>query len=403
MMTEELLGMEMDTLIQRYPDAVSLLENSGFKPENNRGLKAKSVLKAHNINPDRLLKMLADRAAAVLKADFQTELPEKPNLIAYTFCPMKKAMWEGVNQAVETYRSETGDTEFSCYLPTGCTVGDPYADLWQAESEEALPDLLEGIGLGDFFSRTFQQRFVETGVFEAVQQPGLKSCFVDAGYPDPKNAYTIYSLFPKIIVVDKNRLGDRPAPRSWGDLLDPMFENDVAIGYSHDEISVELLLYIYKEFGESGLEKLAKNTRNAWNASRMAKVVGDGCKAGAAVYVLAHFFAQSCPHKENTELIWPEDGTFCTPTYLLVKKAAKERMKFITDFFLGEEFGARSAATRFPSLNPAVDNGLPDDAVFKWIGWDYLYTHEIRDEQDRALRIFKRFLLERKSMEEVIA
>jgi hypothetical protein len=29
-------------------------------------------------------------------------------------------------------------------------------------------------------------------------------------------------------------------------------------------------------------------------------------------------------------------------------------------------------------VHPDVDNRLPDDAVFKWIGWDYVKNHDLK-------------------------
>jgi len=31
----------------------------------------------------------------------------------------------------------------------------------------------------------------------------------------------------------------------------------------------------------------------------------------------------------------------------------------------------------FPSLNNEVDNNLPENAPFKWLGWDYIYNNDI--------------------------
>ncbi|MNC84300.1 hypothetical protein D3C75_1387890 [compost metagenome] len=39
-------------------------------------------------------------------------------------------------------------------------------------------------------------------------------------------------------------------------------------------------------------------------------------------------------------------------------------------------------------LNPAVDNGLPEGALFKWLGWDYLKSLDLYELKSHTQNVF---------------
>jgi ABC-type Fe3+ transport system substrate-binding protein len=61
---------------------------------------------------------------------------------------------------------------------------------------------------------------------------------------------------------------------------------------------------------------------------------------------------------------------------MLVKKSAVERVKEITDFLCGKEFGEISARAFFPTTHPEVENNLKGIALY-WLGWDFLMNTDI--------------------------
>ena len=42
----------------------------------------------------------------------------------------------------------------------------------------------------------------------------------------------------------------------------------------------------------------------------------------------------------------------------------------------------------FPSLHPEVDNKLADENKFMWIGWDYIYSHDIPEIIEKCNNLF---------------
>lgn len=316
------------------------------------------------------------------------EANEKINFIGFTYCPLKHTFREAFEEVLEKYISETGDRDFKYYVPSGCGGDDPFEELWKAEDIEQLPDIIASVGFGDFFRKEFVERFVDKGHFKEVPYLERSSDFIKAGIVDPDGRYTVYSVFPLVMLIDIRNLGNCPVPESWSDLLKPIYSNNIIIGASHGEIHEDLLLYIYKEYGDEGIEKLAANIKNGWHASQMAKTAGTNSSEGAAIYVIPWMFAKSCPRTENTLIVWPADGAVTTPTYILAKENAISKYKMFLDFITGTDYGEKSANNYFPVLNARVNNRIPEGAALKWLGWDYIKSNSIDRLKEHVVEVF---------------
>lgn len=319
----------------------------------------------------------------------ESDVCQKSNFIGYTYCPLKLTFKECIEETVKNYQSETGDKDFRYYVPSGCSTEDPYDDIWKSQNIEQLPEVIASVGFGDFFRKEFVERFIHKGYFKAVPQPEIHSSFSAAGLVDPNGWYTIYSVFPLVILIDKKKLGKLPEPKRWSDLLSPVYKNNIIIGASHGEFHEDLFLYMYKDYGDEGVVKISNNIKSGCHASQMAKMAGTNSNEGAAIYVIPWMFAKACPRHEATKVIWPEDGALVTPLYLLVKEIAYEKYKPIVECITGYDYGQKSAHNYFPVMNAEVDNRLPEGAVFKWLGWDYIRSHSIHQRMEYVMNIFK--------------
>ncbi len=315
---------------------------------------------------------------------------DRANFIGYTYCPLKLTFRDSFEEVLKSYQLHNDNMNFTYYVPTGCTDGDPYEDIWKAESIDQLPDIIASVGFGDFFRQEFVEGFIYKDYFKAVPQNEIHKSFVSAGLVDPKGWYTVYSVLPLVMLIDRKKLGNLPMPKRWSDLLNPVYKNNIIIGASHGDFHEDLFLYIYKEHGEEGVVKIANNIKSGCHASHMAKMAGTNNSEGAAVYVIPWIFAKSCPRNDVTEVIWPEDGALTTPIYLLTKEFAFEKYKPIVDFIIGYAYGEKCAHNYFPVMNAKVDNRLPEGAVLKWLGWDYIRKHSIHELMEYVMRILKR-------------
>jgi len=271
------------------------------------------------------------------------------NFLGYSPCVFKHTFKESLDGVLGVYRKEAGDG-FRSYVPSGCDScgSDMYDDIWKTPNIEDFPDVVTSLGFGDFFREGFVERFVNKGYFKSAWNTPLTEPFEKAGFRDPDGWYTVYAVMPFVMLIDKKKLGGLQAPRRWSDLLETDFRDKIIISGMEDQVADIPLIYLYKEHGEVGLQRLAANLK----------------------------------------AVWPEDGAYASPLYLLVEESRMKEMAAITDYVTGPELGRKSALSCFPSLNPRVDNSLPEDASFKWLGWDYIKANDPAEAREYAHTVF---------------
>ena len=322
--------------------------------------------------------------------------PEKLDFIGQVLCPLKASFKEGYDEVTAEYEKNTGETFFS-YVPTICGSNGHHGEadagkIMRCNKIEEFPDAVASCFFGDYFSAEFRRRFLGKGYFEPLARPGINKDFADIGIEDPNGEFNIYSGYPIVFLVDKRRLGTLPVPHTWGDLLNPIYKDNITIGGSHGNVSATVPLYIYKEFGDHGLEMLERNVKNAVHPSQMAKLAGSVSSEGSAIYIIMLFFGMACGKTETTELIFPEDGAIIDPAFMLVKNGMTEKFKVLIDYITGKKFGAVSAANWFPVTSPDVDNRLPEGAKLKWLGWDFIHSHEMDKTAEYAESRFVKYI-----------
>ncbi len=319
----------------------------------------------------------------------ETGVRRQLDYLGFAPCPIRSEIRRRLHRHYEEARLRAG-LEPKWYMSSGCGDTNPYDEFWGFETEAELPALITEGGIADIFRPEFTQRWVVTGVFGPLPVPKLRPEFAEAGMADPLGVYHIYGVFPHVILVDLKRLGSRPVPASWADLLNPVYRKDVIIGGWEDEISDVVLFNFHKEFGEEGLELLGRNVRDFWSAAEMARTAGSDSPKGAAIYVLPWFFAAGNPHKEQTQLVWPLDGVLAMPLFLLGKPKVNSAAKVALDFFTGRECAEFMASVHFP---PSADFGKSTPALpgkLKWLGWDYIRSHDLNELRVPLNAVFSR-------------
>lgn len=46
---------------------------------------------------------------------------------------------------------------------------------------------------------------------------------------DPYGSYTLYGIYPYVMMIDETRIGSLPRPREWADLMNPVYEDNVIV------------------------------------------------------------------------------------------------------------------------------------------------------------------------------
>lgn len=392
--------MKISEILESYPETLAVFKAQGF-PADTQGqllkqlsplLTLKTALQVKGLNAEVFIGLLEEhirenQAYRQMQDDEPTG--KKLHFLGYTYCPLKFTFKDCFEEVRQKYLAGGGD--FRHFVPSGCgEEDDPYRDkIWQVENIDDFPDITVAAGFGDSFRQEFVDRFVQKGYFKSVAYEQINADFTAAGYEDPAGWYTPYSVLPVVMLVDRKKLGDLPVPRQWSDLLNPIYKNNIIIGASQGTIHEDLLLYIYKEHGAEGIAQLAANVKSGMHGAEMAKMAGIAGQQGAAIYVIAWLFAKACPRTEATTIIWPADGALITPMYLLVKETLREDLRTFVDFVMGPSYGQKSADNYFPVLHPQVDNKLPEQAGFKWLGWDYIRSHSLEDLKEHVVKIFR--------------
>lgn len=309
-----------------------------------------------------------------------------PDLLLYAPCPVKLVVKDAI-EAIAAAETAQG-RPLTAHIPMGCTSVDPYDPVHTQQDPDKLPGVIASIGFGDFWRKDFVQTHVDAGVFQAAPAPTLSPLHEKAGLVDPRGFYTVYGATPYIFLVDTRRLGDRPAPKAWEDLLHPRFAGEVVMCGDGDDMADAVVLNLYKDFGMSGLEALAASSRTLMHSSSMVKSAGSGDKDAGTVYVIPAFFAYSTRHPAHVRAIWPEDGAAASPLYFLAKRGEARRLAPLTSFFSGG-FASIESAAWFAPMDGSAPSRLPAEAKLKWIGWDFVEHNDVNALRDKLNVLFR--------------
>ena len=166
-------------------------------------------------------------------------------------------------------------------------------------------------------------------------------------------------------------------PESWEDILHPDFKNSISLPVSDFDLFNAILLNIYKMYGEEGIIKLGVNMQRSMHPSEMVKSHAKLLER-PSVTIMPYFFTKMVKKGGPMEAVWPKDGAIMSPIFLLTKKNKKQQLKPIVDFLSSKEVGEiLSHNGRFPSTNPEVDNRIPKENRYMWLGWDFIEEHDL--------------------------
>lgn len=290
-----------------------------------------------------------------------------------------------------------------------------FEDISLVEDPAKLPLVIGGVGFGEFLGRGFVDRYVLeparvgfAGTFMGIDRPET-ACPVFEGIDldDRTGSYHIFGGSGFTFLVDERKLDGRPVPRTWADILDPVYRDVLACGFNIDDINEIPLVYLYRFFGSDGVAAFADNLAAPVDTLDMMRTTLRG-DSPCAVYLVPHFFAVAAPHEDFIHEVWPEDGALLSPFYLLKRRISPtegglaeelERRSddIVRQFFFGDDLASTLAGRRMFHVGETGDElvdgsfgpELGDDPDrlaareraqarrFKWVGWDWLLNHDI--------------------------
>jgi len=392
-MSTEILNKDMTVkaVLDRWPETLDVFVANGFEnftDEKQRNavatyLKLERAAQTKNYNLDNFIGLLQDRIDEQQnQVDVTMKTTQKSdssvNICGLLPCPVRLPLLEGFDAFIENYTAETGN-EVSYKLEAASVGADWIEENIQGIDDAAdLPDLFLSAGFETFFDQKTIGRFKDQSVFTDITGDQVNADFEGLGIKDPHKDYSIVAAVPAVFMVNHDVRGDLPVPRTWADLLKPEYEQQVALPVGDFDLFNAILLAIHKEHGEEGIRKLGRCMLKSMHPSQMVTNAKRVAEEKPLITIMPYFFTKMARMVQSLEIIWPEDGAILSPIFMLTKRSSLERVKPIAEYLSSQPVGEILAQKGlFPSLHSEVDNQLDFAHPWKWIGWDYIYAHDI--------------------------
>lgn len=387
-----------DTLFnitEKHKEALDLLISLGFdslKDDNLRKVFGSSIslenaLKSKKINADEFVTRLMERIEENKSA--QKKFKDTIRITGVLPCPVKVPL-------METFEKWLSEQNFDFNLNYDLKAASMGIDWIKDEMKNSVnvPDLFISAGFDLFFDKNLLGKYKSENLFEDIT--GIQKYnddFSEYNLEDPSCQYSMLGIVPAVFLVNKDELKGRKIPQSWEELMSGEFENNVSLPISDFDLFNALLLNIYKQYGEEGIRKLARIFQKNMHPSEMIK--SHMKRERPAITIMPYFFTWMVREGSPMELVWPKDGAIISPIFMLTKKETKDKTKTIADFFASREAGEiLSHKGKMPSVNPEVDNQIPKENKYIWLGWDFIKENDISNLIKKCENIFNDTLKE---------
>lgn len=257
--------------------------------------------------------------------------------------------------------------------------------------EESLSDIFLSAGFDLFFDDKYINQFKKKKVFKDLIPFEKYNSDFDNDYislKDPKGDYSILGVVPAVFLINEEIIDFNEAPKSWEELINGKFENKVSLPVGDFDLFNAILLNIFKKYGLDGVKKLSKTLLKGMHPSQMVK--SNTLKEQPAITIMPYFFTKMIKFGGAMKAIWPKDGAIISPIFMLTKKEKESELLKFVEYFSSKEVGEIfSHKGLFPSTNPDVDNMIPKENKYMWLGWDYINNTDIGKTLDVCLATFE--------------
>ncbi len=378
---------------EKYPELIELFANRGFENLRNKMMRKllgstitiEAALKMKKLDRDafeaEMIQTIENASPDILNGLSKAKIVRDVSDVKMTGilpCPIRIQMVEKLDHWIGTQDQKID------YDLQAASMGVDWLEekVLAAKDASELEDVYLSAGYGFFFDKEGIGKYQEEGIFTDLTGIEKFNSDFDNDYidlKDPKKRYNIVGVVPAIFMVNTELLGDLPMPTSWKDLLKPEYEGTMAIPMGDLDLFNAILLGIYKEYGAQGVAALGRGAMRSMHPAQMVKTGNRKSADTPIITIMPYFF--SFMNKENGPMkaVWPTDGAIISPIFFLSKKEKEEKVKPLVDFLFSKEMGSvLSADGKFPSTHPDCDNALSGEKKFLWPGWDFIYSHDIK-------------------------
>lgn len=373
--------MTIKEILELNTELISIFNSYGLRGFDNPLILNKvgvnsleSVLKMKNINIDEFVRLLNEKnSEEVSDVTLKERSSNVDNLKIFGLlpCPVRVPLMEIID---ERFTNKGFDFELKAASEGLDWLKD---SVREAKSEDELADMYLSAGFDLFFEDGLINKFRKQGVFKDITNMEINKDFNndEISLKDPNGDYSMIAVVAAVFVVNKKELGDRPMPKSWSDLFDPIYENSISLPVSDFDLFNSILLHLYKFYGMDKVEQLGKALYKSMHPAEMIKSANKVNRP--AISIMPYFFTKMAVPGGIMEAVWPEDGAIISPIFMLTKKKKENELKELANTFASKEVGEiLSSRGLFPSLNAEVDNNL-SGKKFKWVGWDFINENNI--------------------------
>ncbi|CUH94871.1 hypothetical protein P22_0937 [Propionispora sp. 2/2-37] len=376
-------------IMTRYPNTREVFVHNGFAPFADDAvlrqwgamLKLRTALQAKHIQERWFLPLLeqkieeAENAGLAVGAGPGSHVG-RLNLLALLPCPLKVPIETELSDVLQRLQEKKG-LKLNVCIESNADHPVKFLDYVKYFTEpDELPDIILLTGF-HFMLREFVERFVETGIFTAVPNQDVNRRLTGTELVDADGHFSVIAANALVMVADIRRLGEVPAPQSWGNILQPAYEGKVVIrGHKGSFCDIVQLNY-YKDYGAEGLAKLAKAVKYGLHPAEMVRELSSSRPQIPPIHIMPYFFARTLANHSHLEIIWPEEGALAYPILVLVKKDQLETVRELAECLTGPRIARICAGASFPAIHPEASWAIPSEARLKWIGWNFVKQQNI--------------------------
>ncbi len=388
------------TIITTYPETLGIFTANGFsqlaRPDQLESLgkmlsfeaAMKSKKKHAAIFMEMLNEVIEQHAGMQEEGVVSHHVDDTVQITGILPCPVKLPLLDSFRTYADSYRAAHGTAiDYELQAASG---GLDWIEqrLSQASGPDDIPDLIVSAGFELFFDQDLVGRYRDRGVFKDLSGlSSFNSCFDGLDLKDPRGNYSIIAGVPAIFLVDTLELHGRDIPRTWDDLLSEQFTGSISLPVEDLDLFNAVCLTLYREKGIEAVRALGRNMLRSMHPSQM--VARKGSEAKPAVTVLPWFFTHMIFSGTSLKVVWPEDGSILSPIFLAAKAEKADKLSEIVHYFESRPVAQLMREKGFfPCVNPEIDNGIPSDHRFKWLGWEYIYAHDMTSLIARCTEAF---------------
>jgi len=412
-------NMTLFELTELYPETIDVLVASGFRRMTDPALRERfgssitveAAAHARGLEPDELLARFqavvngaADGTDAVVGVGPGRALSAKRTIrvMGLVPCPIRVPMTNVLDSFSEKFTAETGIT-VDYNLQAAYTGTDwMEEDIPAAPSPEEVPEIFLSAGFRLFFTDPRFLSLRKNGAFaDRTGWKDLNEFGVANGLADPEGKYSVIGVVPAVFMVNRDLLGDRPVPRTWREILTPEYENSLALPVGDFDLFDSLLLGVRRNFGDAGIERLARNMFQQMHPAQMVAGAKPGpaqVSTGPVITVMPYFFTRTITEDSPLIPVWPEDGALAAPI-LMISRADRPEITPLVEEVSGLSMSrVLSRMGLFPSTHPENDDFDAEKHILQWPGWDLLLSPELPQLLSDAEALFQRVLRERQGV-----